>query len=162
MCTAGASQGLNFLSTHFFKKGDVVFVEDPTYFLALASFRYDLELNVIAGKGTQIHSFLGGSVKWLIIIIITTVLIKRITLPLHLYALERKIMKNVRREKRKRGLHQILSIVIFLEKKGFQKWLKIIDRVSLFQVKWNSVPQQWPTKRKSMFPIKPSALNWAF
>ena len=41
------------------------------------------------------------------IIIIITVLIKRITLPLRLYALEREKMKNVRREKRKRGLHQI-------------------------------------------------------
>ena len=38
------------------------------------------------------------------IIIITTVRINRITLPLRLYALERK---NVRREKKKRGLHLI-------------------------------------------------------
>ncbi|XP_030853487.1 uncharacterized protein YER152C isoform X1 [Strongylocentrotus purpuratus] len=47
LCNAGASQGLNFLSTHFFKKGDVVFVEDPTYFLALAAFQHDQQLNVV-------------------------------------------------------------------------------------------------------------------
>ncbi|XP_041481705.1 uncharacterized protein YER152C-like isoform X2 [Lytechinus variegatus] len=48
LCSAGASQGLNFLSTHFFKKGDLVFVEDPTYFLALTAFRHDQQLNVVA------------------------------------------------------------------------------------------------------------------
>ncbi|XP_072176760.1 2-aminoadipate transaminase-like isoform X3 [Diadema setosum] len=47
LCTAGASQGLGFVSSHFFNKGDVVFVEDPTYFLALASFRMDQQLKVV-------------------------------------------------------------------------------------------------------------------
>lgn len=37
--TAGASQGLDLISQYFVKPGDTVFVEDPTYFLALRILR---------------------------------------------------------------------------------------------------------------------------
>ena len=35
MATAGASQGLQMVVSRYFSRGDTVFVEDPTYFLAL-------------------------------------------------------------------------------------------------------------------------------
>ena len=49
MCTSGATNGLMMLAVTFFKAGDYIFLEDPTYFLALKVFRDDLGMNVIAG-----------------------------------------------------------------------------------------------------------------
>eukprot|EP01062_Namystynia_karyoxenos_P019483 TRINITY_DN17347_c0_g1_i1.p1 TRINITY_DN17347_c0_g1~~TRINITY_DN17347_c0_g1_i1.p1 ORF type:complete len:452 (+),score=154.15 TRINITY_DN17347_c0_g1_i1:91-1356(+) len=39
LATAGATQGLHFVVTHFFSSGDTVFVEDPTYFLSITILR---------------------------------------------------------------------------------------------------------------------------
>ncbi len=44
--TAGASQGLDLICTLFTKPGDTIFVEEPSYFLALDIFR-DHGLNII-------------------------------------------------------------------------------------------------------------------
>lgn len=44
--TAGSSQALDFVSTVFSKSGDIVFVEEPSYFLAFQIFR-DHGLNVV-------------------------------------------------------------------------------------------------------------------
>lgn len=44
--TASASQGLDLVCTRFAKRGDTIFVEQPTYFLALLVFR-DHGLNVV-------------------------------------------------------------------------------------------------------------------
>lgn len=38
MVTCGASQGMQIVCTAFTKPGDVIFVESPTYFLALGTF----------------------------------------------------------------------------------------------------------------------------
>jgi DNA-binding transcriptional MocR family regulator len=46
MLTAGASQALQMATTYFFNSGDTIFVEDPTYFLALEVFR-DLNMNIV-------------------------------------------------------------------------------------------------------------------
>lgn len=46
MVTAGASQALDLICTRFTKHGDTIFVEEPSYFLALLVFR-DHGLNVI-------------------------------------------------------------------------------------------------------------------
>jgi len=47
MVTAGASHGLFLIASLFFKTGDTVFVEDPTYFIAFQTLVKDLQLNVI-------------------------------------------------------------------------------------------------------------------
>ncbi|XP_072017692.1 uncharacterized protein [Amphiura filiformis] len=47
MCTAGATHGLYTLCTQLFKAGDIVFVEDPTYFLAQVIFRKDCQLTMV-------------------------------------------------------------------------------------------------------------------
>ncbi|MEO7363544.1 MAG: PLP-dependent aminotransferase family protein [Gemmatimonadaceae bacterium] len=46
LITAGASQALDLICTRFTKPGDTIFVEEPTYFLALLIFR-DHGLNVV-------------------------------------------------------------------------------------------------------------------
>lgn len=46
MTTAGASQALDMICTHFAREGDTVFVEEPTYFLALRIFA-DRRLKVV-------------------------------------------------------------------------------------------------------------------
>lgn len=46
MITAGASQALDLICTRFTKEGDTIFVEEPTYFLALLIFR-DHGLNAV-------------------------------------------------------------------------------------------------------------------
>jgi DNA-binding transcriptional MocR family regulator len=46
MVTAGASQAIDLICTRFTKPGDTIFVEEPTYFLALLIFR-DHGLNVV-------------------------------------------------------------------------------------------------------------------
>ncbi len=45
--TGSISQGLNFICTMFTKPGDIIFVEEPTYFLALRIFA-DHDLNVVS------------------------------------------------------------------------------------------------------------------
>lgn len=44
---AGASQGLAFIGSFLFQSGDVVFVEEPAYYIGLRTLRDDLALNVI-------------------------------------------------------------------------------------------------------------------
>ena len=46
MVTSGASQGLQMAATFYFSAGDTVFVEDPTYFLAIQMLK-DLHLNIV-------------------------------------------------------------------------------------------------------------------
>jgi 2-aminoadipate transaminase len=48
MVTAGASQALDLICTHFAQPGDVVFVEEPSYFLALRILREDHRLQVVS------------------------------------------------------------------------------------------------------------------
>jgi DNA-binding transcriptional MocR family regulator len=45
--TSGATQGLNLICTYFAKSGDTIFVEEPSYFLALYLFK-DRRLNVVS------------------------------------------------------------------------------------------------------------------
>jgi DNA-binding transcriptional MocR family regulator len=45
--TSGATQGLNLLCTYFARSGDTIFVEEPSYFLALHLFK-DRDLNVVS------------------------------------------------------------------------------------------------------------------
>lgn len=47
MVTAGASQALSLICTLFTKPGDTVFVEEPSYFLALRILREDFRLNAV-------------------------------------------------------------------------------------------------------------------
>lgn len=48
MITAGASQALDLICTQFTRPGDTVFVEEPSYFLALRILKEDHKLNVIS------------------------------------------------------------------------------------------------------------------
>jgi 2-aminoadipate transaminase len=48
MVTAGASQALDLICTQFAQPGDVVFVEEPSYFLALRILREDHRLHVVS------------------------------------------------------------------------------------------------------------------
>jgi DNA-binding transcriptional MocR family regulator len=45
--TSGATQGLNLICTYFARSGDTIFVEEPSYFLALHLFK-DHHLNVVS------------------------------------------------------------------------------------------------------------------
>ncbi len=47
MITAGASQALNLICTFFTRPGDTVFVEEPSYFLALRILQEDHRLNAV-------------------------------------------------------------------------------------------------------------------
>ncbi|XP_006823045.1 uncharacterized protein LOC102805990, partial [Saccoglossus kowalevskii] len=47
LVTGGATSGLYYMTTLLFNRGDIVFVEDPTYFLAINMLRDDLELQVV-------------------------------------------------------------------------------------------------------------------
>jgi 2-aminoadipate transaminase len=47
MVTAGASQALSLICTLFTKPGDTVFIEEPSYFLALRILREDFGLNAV-------------------------------------------------------------------------------------------------------------------
>ena len=49
IATAGATQGLHLIAHLLFLPGDIVFVEDPTYFLATKVFLRDAELRMEAG-----------------------------------------------------------------------------------------------------------------
>ncbi|XP_065175004.1 uncharacterized protein LOC135804951 [Sycon ciliatum] len=48
MPTGGASQGLTLLTNYYFSSGDVVFVEDASYFLALTFFKNDCNMKIIS------------------------------------------------------------------------------------------------------------------
>ena len=50
MVTAGATQGLNFIAQNLFAAGDLVFVENPTYFIAIEVLRKVLGLEPVVGK----------------------------------------------------------------------------------------------------------------
>jgi DNA-binding transcriptional MocR family regulator len=50
MATAGATQGLHLGATVMFDKTTPVFVEDPTYFIAIKIFREDFGMNIIPGR----------------------------------------------------------------------------------------------------------------
>jgi len=47
--TAGATHGINVLSSVFFEAGDTIFVEDPSYFVALQMFKM-AKFNIVGGK----------------------------------------------------------------------------------------------------------------
>ncbi|XP_028407685.1 uncharacterized protein LOC114530280 isoform X2 [Dendronephthya gigantea] len=48
VCTSGATNGLVMITLTMFQPGDYIFVEDPTYFIAIQLFRQDLGLNILA------------------------------------------------------------------------------------------------------------------
>lgn len=50
MVTAGATQGLHLISTVLFDVNTPVFVEDPTYFIAITMLQQDLGMNIISGE----------------------------------------------------------------------------------------------------------------
>jgi DNA-binding transcriptional MocR family regulator len=50
MATAGATQGLHLVATVMFDKTTPVFVEDPTYFIAIKILREDFGMNIIPGR----------------------------------------------------------------------------------------------------------------
>ena len=47
MVTAGATQGLHLVSTVMFDKSTPVFMEDPSYFIALKMLKEDFGMNII-------------------------------------------------------------------------------------------------------------------
>ena len=50
MASAGATQGLHLVATVMFDKTTPVFVEDPTYFIAIKILREDFGMNIIPGR----------------------------------------------------------------------------------------------------------------
>lgn len=54
MASAGATQGLHLTASVMFDRNTPVFVEDPTYFIAIKILREDLGMNIIPGKYTSI------------------------------------------------------------------------------------------------------------
>lgn len=50
MVTAGATQGLHLVASVMFDKDTPVFMEDPTYFIAVKILREDFGMNIIPGK----------------------------------------------------------------------------------------------------------------
>jgi selenocysteine lyase/cysteine desulfurase len=63
--TAGATQGLAMLANLLFSPGDLVFVEDPTYFIGLQALRQDCGLQCVPGQTpVTIH----WEVWWVLII----------------------------------------------------------------------------------------------
>ena len=49
MVTSGASSGLVLISCMMFSPGSTVFVEDPSYFIALNMLKSDFDMNVVPG-----------------------------------------------------------------------------------------------------------------
>jgi len=47
--TAGATHGINVLSSVFFEAGDTIYVEDPSYFIAFKMFKM-ANFNIVGGK----------------------------------------------------------------------------------------------------------------
>lgn len=52
IATAGATQGLHVISHLLFSTGDIVFVENPTYFVATKIFLTDAGFKVKSGKAS--------------------------------------------------------------------------------------------------------------
>ena len=50
MLTAGATHGLHFVATTLLGSNATVFIEDPTYFLAITMLRDDFGMNVVPGN----------------------------------------------------------------------------------------------------------------
>ncbi len=50
MLTAGATHGLHFVATTLLGSDAVVFIEDPTYFLAITMLRDDFGMKVVPGR----------------------------------------------------------------------------------------------------------------
>ena len=50
MVTAGATQGLHLVSTVMYDKSTPVFMEDPSYFIALKMIKEDFGMNIIPGE----------------------------------------------------------------------------------------------------------------
>ena len=50
MVTAGATQGLHLVSTVMFDKSTPVFIEDPSYFIALKMIKEDFGMNIVPGE----------------------------------------------------------------------------------------------------------------
>ena len=53
LVTSGATQGLSMLSTLLFSPGDLAFVEDPTYFIALRMLKLDAGLKCVPSKSSM-------------------------------------------------------------------------------------------------------------
>jgi len=54
MLTAGATQGLHLVATLMFNKNTPIFMEDPTYFIAVKVLREDLGMNIVPGKNLHL------------------------------------------------------------------------------------------------------------
>jgi len=52
--TAGATHGVNVLSSVFFEAGDTIYVEDPSYFIAFKIFK-TANFNIVGGKNRHIQ-----------------------------------------------------------------------------------------------------------
>ena len=50
IATGGASQALNLLANLFFSSGDLVFIENPTYFIAIRALEHDVGLKTVPGE----------------------------------------------------------------------------------------------------------------
>ena len=50
IATAGATQGLNMITNLFFSPGDLVFVEDPSYFIGIKMLVEDCGMKAISGE----------------------------------------------------------------------------------------------------------------
>ncbi|XP_070531723.1 uncharacterized protein [Ptychodera flava] len=61
LVTCGATNGLYMVASMLFNRGDTVFIEDPSYFIALEMFGKDLGMNVVPvprnGEGINIEEF---------------------------------------------------------------------------------------------------------
>ena len=49
IATAGATQGLNMITHLFFSPGDLVFVEDPSYFIGIKMLMDDCGMKIVSG-----------------------------------------------------------------------------------------------------------------
>ena len=63
--TAGATQGLAMLTSFYFSTGDIVFVEDLTFFVALNYFRNDLGLRIVSVRSDD-DGIIPGEVERLV------------------------------------------------------------------------------------------------
>ena len=76
MVTAGATQGLHLISTVMFDKSTPVFMEDPSYFIALKMLKEDLGMNIIPGR-MQFNELVNAQVtlKWQLSSLLTYVVL---------------------------------------------------------------------------------------
>ena len=51
IASAGATQGLNLVAQLLFDRNDLVFIENPTYFIATKVLKDDAGLKLISGMG---------------------------------------------------------------------------------------------------------------